>query len=205
MKYVIYTVLGVIALTMFLPAYGSTEIRNLPLFIALLCMLAAIIVWRLLKYASLMAKAKRLLKNKKFKNIRCEYNPFSARLHGHYSLTFDRGNDTVQMIFLRRKRKYPHYHFHNDNQIEFYKTTLMVVSKQVVAQVSHAMTTKRIGCRHIAWNKAATVRIVLFDQLPPQVSDAMKKGEVGVGEHMKSVNAYLLNWKAFEKYMANTK
>lgn len=205
MKYIIGTALTFLALLLFLPAPNSTKLRNLPLLIFLLCVFAATILWRLLKYAILMIKAKRILESKKFKDIRCEYNPFSTRLHGHYSLTFDRGNDTVQMIFLRRKRKYPHYHFHNDNQIEFYKTTLTVVSKQVVAQVSHAMTTKRIGCRHIAWNKAATVRIVLFDQLPPQVSDAMKKGEVGVGEHMKSVNAYLLNWKAFEKYMANTK
>ena len=205
MEYVIGTGLTFLALLLFLPAPNSTQLRNLPLLVTLLCLLAAVAAWRLLKYASLMAKAKRLLKSKKFKDIRCEYLPLSARLHGRYSLSFRHGSDTVQIVFLARKKKYPHYHFLNDNQIEFYKTILTVVSKQVVAQVSHATATRLVGRRRIAWNRAATVRIVLFDRLPPQISDAQKRGEIGVGEHMKSVNAYVLDWKAFEKRVNHTK
>ena len=205
MKYVIGTGLTFLALLLFLPAPNSTKLRNLPLLIFLLCVFAAIIVWRLLKYAILMIKAKRLLESKKFKDIRCEYLPFSARLHGRYSLTFRHGTDTVQIVFLKRKIKYSRYHFHSDNQIECYQTSRTVAVKNTAGRIAGAATTQRVGRCSIVWNKAATVRIVLFDRLPPQGSDAMKYGEVGVGEYMKSVNAYLLHWKAFEQHMANTK
>ena len=207
MRYVIYTLLVAIGLMLFLPASGSTQIRNLPLFIAVLCACVAMLVWRLWKYAHLITKAKRMLENKKFKNIRCEYSPLAERLHGRYSVIFRRGSDTVQIVFLRRKRKYPRYHFRDDNRVEMYRTTRMAApgGRSKAPRVSNASETRLVGRRKIAWDKAATVRVVLFDHLPPQISDAVKRGEVGVGEYMESARAYLLDWHVFEKYMESTK
>ena len=47
MKYVVYTVLAIIAFFLFMPTTDGKEIRNLPLLIAILVIIAGFLLWHL--------------------------------------------------------------------------------------------------------------------------------------------------------------
>lgn len=44
------------------------------------------------------------------------------------------------------------------------------------------MEVKRVGKQQILWDDAATVRYVLFNHLPAEITDTVKKENLGVGE-----------------------
>ena len=63
MKYVVYTILAIIAFLLFMPTTDGKEIRNLPLLIALLVIIAGFLLWQLIRRAVFMGKVKKTLKN----------------------------------------------------------------------------------------------------------------------------------------------
>ena len=202
MKYLVYVALAFMAGLLFFPASGSTRIRNLPILIALLCFLGAVVLWRQFRYLRLMIKARKSLKKQGISNVRSTFLPWGSRFHGSYRLLFPYKNETVQIILFIRKRKYIRYHFETEDRLECYRTNRVVFNniKAKGATVSNMTETKLVGKQRLFWNSSATVRIVLFDKLPPLVSDSKKKEAIGVGERMESADAYLFDWSLFCKH-----
>ena len=202
MKYLVYAVLAFIAGLLFLPESGSTKIRNLPILIVLLCFLGAVVLWQPFRYLRLMIKVRKRLKKQGISNVRSIFLPWGSRFHGNYCLLFPYKNETVQIILLIKKSKYPCYHFEAADRLECYRTNRVIFNdiKAKGATVSSLTETKLVGKQRLSWESSATVRVVLFDKLPPLVSDSKKKEAIGVGERMESVEAYLLDWNSFCKH-----
>lgn len=205
MKYVVYAALAFVAALLFLPEQGSTQIRNLPILLFLLYLLLAVALWRLLQYARLMAKAKKLLKKQGIFSVRLTFLPWASLGRGRYSLTFPYGDDTVQIMLFSRKRKYPRYHFERADCIEFYRTNRVIFNsiKAKGATVSHLSETNLVGKQRISWNQNAPIRVVLFDKLPHSVTDSIKKEALDVGERILNQSIYLLDWDSLCKQAKN--
>ena len=183
MKYLVYTALAFVAFLLFVPKTGTTEIRNLPLLILILAFVLALILFRLFKNISLMAKTKKVLKESNIRPIKTKFCPWSSCFHGHYSITFAKENQKIQFVLLTRKRTYQRYHFESEKMIEFYRANRVAFKTgKYSATVSNLVEVKRVGKQKLAWDDTATVRYVLFDHLPAEITDTVKKENLGVGE-----------------------
>ena len=198
MKYFIYTALFFICMFLFVPRTGTTEIRNQPLLFLILSLILLSVLIRFLKYVILMTKAKKMLKENKAELIKCSFLPWFSRFHGHYSIVFRHEEQTVQLIMIARKRKYQRYHFDSVDRLEFYRSNRIVFHKKVFGPtVSNLVETNLLGKQKLKWEPSADIRVVLFDRLPEQITDSVKKENIGVTEQICASNVYLLDWLAF--------
>ena len=211
MKYFIYILCIFFGGMLFLPKSGSTQIRNLPLLIAILALLLCLYLWGLIKYAILMQKSKKLMREAKFKPHGFRFSPFANRLHGHYSVTFKSATETVNITFLVRKRKYPHYHFERNNRLEFYRSnrTVFKGNKASGGTITNEIETKLVGKQKILHTKIAldtdSVNILLFDKMPPALTDARKGKELGNGSSISDSSIYIWDLDGLSKYIDNIK
>lgn len=203
MKYFVYIALLFICGFLFLPAMGTTEIRNLPLLLFILSLVLLFILIRFFKYVLLVVKTQKQLKKSGIKEAKIEFFPWASFFHGHYSITFFHKNKISQIILLSRKRKYQRYHFDSVNKIEFYRSNRVVFNniKAKGATISKLVETNLVGKQRLKWDDAAEVRIIIFDRLPEQITDFTKKENLCAGEKICSSNIYLFDWITFCKNM----
>ena len=190
-------IFGVIfSFVLFLPKETGAPIRNLPLLIAVLVLVFILLLIRFLKYVALMLGAKRILHEKGFQAVKCHINPFVCRLRGRYMMTFQRNHEKLDVLFLVRRWRYPHYFFDAVNRIEFYVAHRMVYPGGKTRGVVMARQSEvyPAGRRELAW-KSMPKGILLFDKLPNKVTDSVRKEELGCGDAIcaSEVRLYDLN------------
>jgi len=201
MKYFVYVALAFIAGFLFLPAMGTTEIRNLPLLLFILSLILLFILIRFFQYALLVVKTKKQLKKIGIHHIKIKFFPWNSFFHGHYSVTFPHKNQVAQIVLLSRKRKYQRYHFDSIKKLEFYRSNRVVFKAALPkgATVSKLVETKLVGKQRLKWDDAAEIRIILFDKLPVRMTDSVKKEDLGVGEKICNSNISILDFATFVK------
>lgn len=202
MKILMYIALFWVAVFLFLPQTSTDGIRNLPILLLILSVILIYILVRIFKHVSIMVKTVRLLKSKGLKPIKIRCNPFASRLHGHYSVTFLHESQTVELVLMAKKRKYQRYHFESANRLEFYRANRVVFQsiKTRGATVSNLVEVNRVGKRKIKWDHNATVRAILFDKMPEQITDSFKKENIDAGEQICKSDAFVLDWQFFCKH-----
>lgn len=199
MKYVMYAVLLILAGAFFLPEAGSTEIRNLPLLIAILSLLLILFFIRFFKCVAFLAKTKRQLQRNRFELIKCRAFPWASCFRGRYSILFREGNQLIELMLICRRRKYQRYHFESIERLEFYRSKRLALKggKFRGAVISTAVEVNRVGVQKIKWDDDAQIRIFLFDKLPDAVSDSAKRELLGAGDPICSSDVALMDWNRF--------
>ena len=201
MKYLLYAVAAFCSILLFFPKTGTSEIRNLPLLIAILAIVAIGIAVRFLKCVLLFCKAKKALARCGVKLEKVRFFPWASLFHGQYSLTFFHENRLVEMVLLSRKRKYRRYHFESVEKLEFYRANRVVFRNSHIrgATISNLVEVQRVGRQRIRWDPSAQVRVILFDRLPDHITDSVKREYLGAGERICGSDVCLLDWQDFCK------
>ena len=108
---------------------------------------------------------------------------------------------SLSVILLSRKRKYQRYHFDSIDQLEFYRSNRVVFKGRKIrgAVMSELVETTRVGKQKIKWDDTAEIRVIIFDKLPDQITDMVKKENLGVGEKICASDTYLMDWAVFLK------
>ena len=202
MKYVVYTILAIIAFFLFMPTTDGKEIRNLPLLIALLVIIAGFLLRQLIRRAVFMGKVKKTLKKSGCEIIKTHFNPFAARLHGRYSFTFKAKEKKVTARLLIRRRKYQRYHFSDMENLEFYSSNRVVFNSTKIrgATISNLVETKRVGKQKLKWDKA-DCNIVIFDKIPDLITDSTQKVLLGNGDKVCGGETYIVDIESFSEYL----
>lgn len=202
MKYVLYAIAFIISFFLFVPLHGSTEIRNFPLFVLLVSLIMIAILVRLFKYAVLMAKTKKLLKQKGLKPTRTIFFPWASCFHGRYSMMFQYEGKNVQIIFLCVKKNNQLYHFEKNDKLEIYRAIRAVTisppdsrTKRYRYKFHPPLDIHKVGQQRIRWNEAATTRVILFDKLPEQVTDSANRDGLDAGGRICNSYTYVTDWK----------
>ncbi len=196
MKYLVYFNLLLIAGFLFLPQTGTTEIRNKPLLIFVICLIVIWILIRFFKYVLLMVKARRLLKQNKKKVIKTRFFPWASLFHGQYSITFQSENEIAQIILISKKRKYQRYHFDSINQLEFYRANRVVFRSSRVrgATISNLVEINQVGKQRLKWDDTAKMRMIVFDKYPDFITDSIKKENLGTGDLICDSDVSIFDW-----------
>ena len=199
MKYFVYVALAFIVALLFLPASGTTQIRNLPLLLFILSVILLFMFVRFCKYVLLVVKTKKQIKKIGIQKIKIKFFPWDSFFHGHYSIIFSHENKTAQSILLSKKRKYQRYHFDSINKLEFYRSNRVVFNsiKAKGATISKLVETNLVGKQKIKWNDTAEIRMIVFDKLPEQITDSAKKEALSVGERICNSNIYIFDFATF--------
>ena len=201
MKYVLYVIAAIVALLLFLPTTGSNEIRNLPLLIAILVVIAALVLWQLIRRAAFMGKVKKALKKSGCEIIKIHFNPFAARLQGRYSMTFKMKDEIITATLLLRKKKYLRYHFEGIELIELYRSTRVAVRNSAAsARVSGFVETKLVGKQKLKWDEADR-NIIIFNKIPDHITDSKQKELLGKGDKVCGTETYIADIESFSEYL----
>ena len=205
MKYVVYIAMLFVCGFLFLPRTGTTEIRNLPLLLFILALILIAILIRFIKYVILVLKTQKQLKKIGIQHTKIKIFPWASFFHGHYSITYSYGNKTGQLILLSRKRKYQRYHFDSVNKLEFYRSNQVVFNniKAKGATISKLVETNLVGKQRLKWDDAAEIRMIVFDRLPWQLTDSVKKENLSIGEKICDSNVYLFDRASLSQHIVN--
>ena len=192
MKYVVYTIFGIIAIFLFMPTTDGRQIRNLPLFIVIIAIIVGLLIYRLIRCAVFMGKVKKTLKNGGCEIIKTHFNPFASRLKGRYSVTFKKDGKAICAILLMKKRKYQRYHFESLERLEFYSSNRAVFNsiKTRGAVISNLVETKLVGNQRLAWDEA-DVNLVVFNKIPDHITDSKTKNLLGKGDKICGTETYI--------------
>ena len=197
MKYIIYTILAVFGLALFLPEPGTTEIRNLPIFIAVIACIAIYVIYRTIRLALLMRKIKNAIKSAKM-------SPQKARLGmGNGYVIAKRNGENVLIRFLVRKRKFCRHHFASENVIEYYKTSAaMVRSSKIGTFAKGAAETRKVGeiqlCdmpKGFEFSKS----FIVIDNMPDTVTDYKLKGGLFDGDFVGDSGVIFISAQKFSE------
>ena len=192
MKYVLYVIFAIVAFLLFFPTTDEKHIRNLPLLIAILAVIASLFIYHLIRRAVFMGKVKKALKTSGCEIIKTYFNPFASRLKGRYSVTFRKDGKTICAILLIKKRKYQRYHFANIDYLEFYRSNRVVFNSTRVrgAVISNLVETKLVGKQKLSWD-AADINIVVFNKIPDHITDSKTKNLLGKGDKICGTETYI--------------
>lgn len=202
MKFVVYFIAAMIVFFLFVPKTGTTEIRNLPILIALLVIIAGLALWQFLRRAEFMRKIKKAIKNNGYEIMKICFNPFAARLHGRYSVTFKAKDEIITAILLVRRRKYQHYHFVSTQELEFYRSNRVVFNstKTYGATISNLVETKKVGKQKLKWDEADR-NIIIFNKIPDHITDSVQKNLLGKGDRVCETETYIADFESFSEYL----
>lgn len=197
MKYIIYTILAVLGLALFLPEPGTTEIRNLPIFIAVIACIAIYIIYRTIRLALLMRKIKKAIKSAKM-------SPQKARLGmGNGYVIAKRNDENVLIRFLVRKRKFCRHHFASENVIEYYKTSAaMVRSSKIGTFAKGAVETRKVGEIELCAIKNEleySQSFIVIDKMTDMVTDYKLKGSLFDGDFVGDSGVIFISAQKFSE------
>ncbi len=196
MKYLIYAVLLFVSGLLFLPKPGTAQIRNLPLLIAIICIIVTFIVFKILKQAVIFFKVKKQLLSNKYKIIKTAiFGNIIAEIGIHDKKIFN-------IVVLNRKNKYIRYHFDSSNKVSFYKS--VVVASKNGKGVSKFSETRLTGKRKIKWSDddGISEKILVIDKMPNRVTDSLTRNrELGNGDKVCS-DFYIYDYDGFVKHIS---
>lgn len=197
LKWFLYAVAVIFGLALFLPASGSTEIRNLPLLLALLFCLAVYLICCLIVLGIFVHRIKSILRQKGMQVKRTRIFP------GWGYVVAETPTETVDVCFLLRKKKYYRYHFCSTNRVEYWKTTFSVARSSKRGTVARgAADTRMVGRQEISWRQFVEERrvhrYVVMNRLPDSISDAARREEVSDGDCICGSDIVLISLQKFE-------
>lgn len=207
MKYLVYTACAIIGFLLFVPETGTTQIRNLPILIALISFFVGFRLFRFAKYIVLMMKTKKALTQKGMRLRKVVISPFGAGLHGRYAMSFSGAKADWNILFLVVKEKYPHYFFDKVDFLEFFRRNRIVFNagKTKGAIVSKQVETQLIGKQRLLWTRSTMTNvgsnILLMDKFPNKIFDSVKREELGNGDRICGTDTRLWNWRGFCQYI----
>ena len=202
MKYVLYVIAAFVAFLLFMPTTDSKQIRNLPLLIALLVIIAGLILWYLIRRVAFLQKVKKALKNNSCEIVKVCFNPFAARLHGRYSVTFKSNGKIINALLLIRRKKYQRYHFESAELIEFYRSNRVVFRSTKVrgATISDLVETKLVGKQKLKWEKS-DCNIIIFNKIPDNITDSKQKELLGKGDKVCATETYIADIESLNQFL----
>jgi hypothetical protein len=202
MKYVLYVIFAIVAFLLFVPTTGTNQIRNLPLLIALLVIAAGFVLFALIRRVVLFQKIKKAIKKRGCEIIRVRFNPFAARLHGRYSVTFKRNGKIICARLLIKQIKYQRYHFESAELIEFYRSNRVVFQSTKIrgATVSDLVETKKVGRQPLKWEKA-DCNIIIFNKIPDHITDSKQKNLLVKGDKVCGTETYIADVESFLNFL----
>ena len=174
MKYFIYALIFIASSFLFLPAPGTTEIRNVPILIVIHIFVFARIIIKVTKRVSLAVKTRSALKQ----------NGFDIEKAGLYGITAKKDDVTYNVKLMVRKKAHLSYYFKDENTLEFYKTNRVVMNaiKAKGAVPTKHTETKRDGLRKkLKWAESGE-NVLVIDKFPVYVNDSEKKEPLGNGD-----------------------
>ena len=194
MKYVLYVIAAFVAFLLFFPTTDEKHIRNLPLLIVILVVIAGILIYQLIRRAAFMGKVKKALKNSGCEIIKTHFNPFASRLKGRYSVAFKKDGKKICAALLMKKRKYQRYHFENLESLEFYSSNRVVFNsiKTRGAVISNLVETKLVGKQRLTWD-TSDLNVVVFNKIPDHITDSKTKNLLGIGDNVCGTETYIAN------------
>ncbi len=198
MKYVVYCILAFIGLALFLPKSGSTEIRNLPLLIVIISLLLVYAAYRYIKLIFLACKVKKSLKKVGFTAKKTHLN-----LQTGYVIAED-DTQVYNVSLLVTKRRYCRYHFSDESNIEFIKSTASMSKSSTAGNVAKgAINTRVVGKQkigHCDYNTDKEIKeILVMNKFPNSITDFNLKDELGNGDRICSKNLTLFDLDGFIK------
>ena len=197
MKYIIYTILAIFGLALFLPEPGTTEIRNLPIFIFVVSFIAVYIIYRTVRLALLMRKIKKATKS-------AEMTIQKSRLSiGNGYIIAKNNEENICITFLVRKRKFCRHHFASEKVIEYYKTSAaMVRSSKRGTFAKGASETRKVGeielCdikNELEFSKS----FIVIDKMPDTVTDYKLKGGLFDGDFVGDSGVIFISAQKFSE------
>lgn len=197
MKRLIYCIiLFIVSICLFYPRAGSTEINNLPLLLVILFLIFSYCIYRFFKFLFIAFKLKAVLKKKRFEIKRIRF------LFSKAYLIAKNREQVLDICLLFRKRRYYRYHFSNDKTIEFFKTSRSVALTSKRGSIARGeVYTRCVGKQKLKWHEDAEKRFILFDKMPNEITDSVKKENIGVGEKICESNVYIFDLKTLEKLL----
>ena len=171
MKYFIYTIATIVSFVLFLPKSGTTQIRNIPVLIALMCAIAAILAFKLVLQILFFSKVKKAISERKYKIVKTKcFRNITAEVG-----TYDK--KTINIAVYMLKKRYARYHFDSPNLIEFYKTVTVVSKRSNAGSVSRFSETRRIGRQRIKWIDGENIseKILVMNKIPNDVTDCVSR------------------------------
>ena len=202
MKYVLYVIFAIVAFLLFFPTTGSNQIRNLPILIAILVIAAGFVLFALIRRVVLFQKIKKAIKKRDCEIIKSAFNPFAARLHGRYSVTFKSNGKIINALLLIRRRKYQRYHFENADYLEFYRSNRVVFRsiKSRGATISDLVETKKVGRQPLKWDDSDR-NIIIFNKIPDHITDSAQKNLLGKGDRVCETETYIADIESLNQFL----
>ena len=109
---------------------------------------------------------------------------------------------------LVRKKSYCRYHFSDESNIEFVKSTASMSKISTAGNVAKgAIYTRVVGKQKVArcdYNTDKELKeILVIDKFPSSITDFNLKGELGNGDRLCSSGVTLFNLDGFTKHLQN--
>lgn len=199
MKIVVGFILAFVSAMLFLPRSDSTQIRNLPLLITIVCFFLLLHIIRAFKYIILMIKAKNIIEKNGYIWDGFRVVPFSLIMR------FRRKREVLSVAFVVIKKKYQRCHFKDSEHIEFYRSYRIIFgsTKTKGTIVSNLVETELVGRRWIKWGQSAEPSyrkcILLFNRLPEHITDSTHRPGLGNGDAVCSSDIVLYDMKGFKQ------
>lgn len=198
MKYLIYCGLAFIGFLLFMPRTGDTAIRNVPLLILIISVIA---LYYIIKYLNTIVFSKKI--KKLLSDVNMNLKNLNVLFEKGYIIAED-SNNVYNICFLIRKKSYYRYHFCAPNSIELYKSTFAVNKSNKAGTIARgAVETQKVGTQKIVYKTFTTNKtqkyFVIFNQLPDIISDSINREKLGNGDHICSSNVLLYDIQGFEK------
>ena len=185
----LYVLAAIAALILFLPAPGTTEIRNIPILIAVLSLIIIYWVCRFIRMIIRLHKTKDLLEKRRFKIERVRMFPFGI---------VAKGNDaTYNILLISRRKRGVQYHFCDGSTITFYRTSGNMYRRGMIN-----MHVKKVGKQILKWpdtRASNVVRILIIDKFPYKITKVRGECELGNGDGIDGT--YLYDFKGFLNYI----
>ena len=144
----------------------------------------------------IVSKLKAVLKKKRFEIKRIRF------LFSKAYLIAENREQILDICLLFRKKRYYRYHFSNDKTIELFKTSSSVTLTSKSGSIARGeVYTRCVGKQKLKWDEDAEKRFILFDKMSNEITDSVKKENIGVGEKICGSNVYIFDLKTLEKLL----
>lgn len=196
MKYFIYFILAIISACLFLPASGTTEIRNAPLLIAIISLIIIYYIYRFLKLVAFTCKVKSNLRKNGFEIRK------NRLFFANGNVIAENANEVLDIWLLIRKKSYYRYYFKDSSNIEMYKSSTAVSKSSKRGTIARGETNTRVvGRQRITRYPYETDKnvnyFVVFDKMPTSVADSARREELYIGDKICSSDVLLYDIKGF--------
>lgn len=200
MNYVFYVIFALLSCFLFLPRSANDEIRNVPILISVLSLIALYCIYRLIRFIVFTCRVKHKLNAKGFNILKMRF------FLGKCNIIAENDNAIFDIYLLRRKKSYYRYHFDTANVIEFYKSSFAVSrssKKGTIARTSADQ--KRVGKQkttRIPFSNNKTINyFTVIDKFPYCITDATHREEINNGDHICSSDVILFDINGFIQYL----